>query len=286
MTHPQLSPLDVPGLLSQAGLRPNKRLGQNFLVDSVALGKVVEAADLTDDDAVLEVGAGLGSLTRYLAVGAGFVTAIELDERLFHVLTKVMAPFDNVRLVQGDILALDPAALFESGTPQKIDKGYVVAANIPYYITSAVIRHLLEARRQPQRVVLTVQREVAERICAKPGDMSLLALSVQVYGEPEITARIPAGAFYPAPQVDSSVVRVRLLKDPVIPPRQLKSFFRLAKAGFSQKRKTLRNALAGGMQWSPMQAGEILQSAGIDPQRRAETLSLEEWGKLVDAFEI
>lgn len=277
----KLKALDVPGLLRQADLRPDKRLGQNFLVDPSALDKVVEAAEITKDDIVLEVGAGLGSLTRCLAIHARHVTAIELDEALFHVLTQVMAPFHNVLLVQGDIRKLDLVSLLNGDEPEKLAQGYVVAANIPYYITSAVIRQLLEARVQPRRMVLTVQREVAERICAKPGDMNLLALSVQVYGQPEVTARIPAGAFYPAPQVDSSVVRVRLFDAPVVAREQLRRFFRLAKAGFSQKRKTLRNALSGGMHWSPQQAREVLENAAIDPQRRAETLSLEEWGRLV-----
>jgi 16S rRNA (adenine1518-N6/adenine1519-N6)-dimethyltransferase len=281
---PELPALDVPGLLRKAGLRPDKRLGQNFLVDASALNKVVQAAELDKDDVVLEIGAGLGSLTRYLAVHARQVTAVELDEHLIRILTDVLASFNNVRLVQGDILALDPVELLAIDLSPGSSKHYVVAANIPYYITSALIRQLLEARVQPRRMVLTVQREVAERICARPGDMSLLALSVQVYGQPEVTARIPAGAFYPAPQVDSSVVRVNLLEQPVIRREHLTAFFRLAKAGFSQKRKTLRNALAGGMHWSPQQAGEILQSASIDPQRRAETLSLEEWGRLVDVL--
>lgn len=280
-SYPELLPLDVSGLLRQEGLRPDKRLGQNFLVDPSALTKVVEAAEIDKDDVVLEVGAGLGSLTRCLATRARHVTAVELDDQLFRILTRVMTPFSNVHLVEGDILALDPVKLVGDDLLQ----GYVVAANIPYYITSAVIRHLLETRVQPRRMVLTVQREVAERICAKAGDMSLLSLSVQVYGNPEITARIPAGAFYPAPQVDSSVVRVRLFDEPVIKREMLKPFFRLAKAGFSQKRKTLRNALAGGMHWSPQKAADILQRAHIDPQRRAETLSLTEWGMLVEANE-
>jgi 16S rRNA (adenine1518-N6/adenine1519-N6)-dimethyltransferase len=159
-----------------------------------------------------------------------------------------------------------------------------VVANIPYYITSALIRHLLEARLKPERLVLTVQREVAERINAGPGDMSLLALSVQVYGQPRAMGRIPAGAFYPAPKVDSTVMRVDLYHTPRIALPLLNTFFRLAKAGFSQKRKTLRNALAGGLHLDPTEAADLLKSAGIDPQRRAETLFFEEWERLVEAY--
>lgn len=272
----KLEPLDIPGLLKQYGLQPNKRLGQNYLIDDIALERVVDASGVTLQDDVLEIGPGLGSLTRLLAIRARRVVAVELDAGLLPALGQVVAPFPNVTIREGDILAFDPAQLMEQA-------GFLVIANIPYYITSAVIRHLLESRRQPQRLVLTVQREVAERICAAPGDMSLLALSVQVYGHPQIVERIPAEAFYPAPQVDSAVVRVDLYPHPLMAPPVLRTFFRLAKAGFSQKRKTLRNSLSAGMRWSPEQAVSILQASGIDPQRRAETLSLAEWEALAAA---
>ena len=157
---------------------------------------------------------------------------------------------------------------------------YLVVANIPYYITSAVLRHLLESGSHPLRLVLTVQEEVAERICARPGRMSLLALSVQVFGIPEIVAYIPAEAFFPAPKVDSAVLRVEILPEPLIATPLLDTFFTLIKAGFSQKRKTLRNSLSGGLGISPADAENRLAAAGIDPMRRAETLSLEEWGQL------
>lgn len=270
-----LPALNVPDLLRTYGIKPDKRLGQNFLVDSGALKEVLQAAEIDRQASVLEIGPGLGSLTRLLARQARRVVAVELDENLLPPLYQVLAPYSNVEIVQGDILAHDPARLMG-------EAGYRVVANIPYYITSALIRHLLEARFKPQRLVLTVQREVAERICAGPGDLSLLALSVQVYGKPRIAARIPAGAFYPVPKVDSAVVRVDLAEQPAIPPADLEAFFRLAKAGFSQKRKTLRNSLAGGLHLEKTQASELLEAAGIDPKRRAETLSLEEWGKLVD----
>lgn len=275
-----LPPLHVPELLRQFGLHPDKRLGQNFLIDPAALNRIVEAASVSLQDAILEVGPGLGSLTRLLAIQARQVVAVELDSRLVPALEEVLAPYPNTRVVQGDILDLNPSELM-AGEP-----GYLVVANIPYYITSALIRHLLESNVKPQRLVLTVQHEVAERVTAPPGELSLLALSVQVYGQPRIMAHIPAGAFYPAPKVDSAVVRVDLYSEPRIPSGLLPDFFRLAKAGFSQKRKTMRNALAGGMHWSPQQAADILASIGIDPRRRAETLSLEEWEKLVDRYRL
>jgi 16S rRNA (adenine1518-N6/adenine1519-N6)-dimethyltransferase len=223
----------------------------------------------------LEIGPGLGSLTRYLAAAARRVVAVELDAALIPLLEETASPFGNIEIVHGNILNLDPAALM-GGEP------YYVAANIPYNITSAIIRHLLEASVRPLRLALTVQKEVAERICAGPGDLSLLALSVQVYGHPSIAARIPAGAFYPSPKVDSAVVRVDLYPEPCIPADRLEVFFRLIKAGFSQKRKTLRNSLAGGLGWPPARAEELLRTAGIDPMRRAETLDLEEWRRLAD----
>ncbi|MCJ7531771.1 MAG: 16S rRNA (adenine(1518)-N(6)/adenine(1519)-N(6))-dimethyltransferase RsmA [Anaerolineales bacterium] len=272
-----LPPLHVPALLRKYGLKPDRRLGQVFLVEPIALQRVVEAAEILTDDSVLEIGAGLGSLTRYLAAAASKVVAVEVDERIMPALQEILTPFTNISLVYGDILELDPAELMGQA-------GYLVVANIPYYITSVIMRHLLETRLRPQRVVLTVQREVAGRICAQPGEMNLLALSVQVYGKPRISAYIPAGSFYPLPKVDSAVIRVDIYPTPVIPYTKLDLFFRLAKAGFSQKRKTLRNALVGGLAWKTEQVEQLLQAAGIDPRRRAETLSLEEWQRLVEGF--
>jgi 16S rRNA (adenine1518-N6/adenine1519-N6)-dimethyltransferase len=279
MTGLSLPPLDIPALLRQYELRPSKGLGQNFLIDNQALQKIVAAADIGPADAVLEIGPGLGNLTRYLALAAKSVTAVELDAHLFPALAAVLAPYKNVRLVQGDILKLDPAELMDI-------PDYLVVANIPYYITSAVIRHLLESSPRPRQVVLTIQQEVADRICALPGDMSLLALSVQVYGRPQVKARIPAGAFYPPPKVDSSILCVDIYTEPVIPVPLLDTFFALAKAGFSQKRKTLRNSISAGMHLAPAETEKMLTAAGINPQRRAETLSLEEWGKLSGQYAI
>ena len=277
MTGLSLPPLQISALLRRYDLRPSKALGQNFLQDDRALQKIMRAANLEPEQTVLEIGPGLGSLTRYLALAAHSVTAVELDRKLFPALESILAPYKNVRLVQGDILKLDPADLME--TP-----GYVVVANIPYYITSVVIRHLLEARQPPGRVVLTLQKEVAERVCSGAGRMSLLALSVQVYGKPVIGTTIPAEAFYPPPKVDSAVLCIEVYSQPVIPADRLDKFFILIKAGFSQKRKTLRNALSGGLRIAPVETEELLSAAGIDPQRRAETLSLDEWRNLVEEY--
>ena len=269
----ELAPLNAAALLKRYGLRAHKGLGQNFLQDPLALEKIIDAAEIQRPDTVLEIGPGLGSLTRYLAISAKEVIAVELDPNLIPPLKAVLSPYQNVRVIQGDILKLSPNDLIT-------EKDYLVVANIPYYITSAVIRHLLKHDPKPRRIVLTVQREVAQRICAEPGDMSLLALSVQVYGKPRIAARVPAGAFFPAPKVDSAVLSVDIYPTPRVNPELLDTFFQLIKAGFSQKRKTLRNSLSSGLRISPVEAADLLTRANIDPQRRAETLSIEEWENL------
>jgi len=271
----EIPPLNAAALLKRYGLRADKSLGQNFLQDHFALEKIVTAAQIQLSDVVLEIGPGLGSLTRYLAVSAREVVAVELDEELIPPLQAVLAPHQNVRVIQGDILELSPKELVN-------ENKYLVVANIPYYITSAVIRHLLESDFKPRRIVLTIQKEVAERICAKAGDMSLLALSVQVYGKPHIAARIPAGAFFPAPKVDSAVLVIEIYLSPQIKPELLEQFFKLTKAGFSQKRKTLRNSLSSGLHIGPIASEELLAKANIDPKRRAETLSIEEWERLCE----
>jgi len=276
---PPIPPLNAADLLKQYGLRADKRLGQNFLQDPHALEKVVQIAEIRPSDTVLEIGPGLGSLTRYLAAAAQKVVAIELDENLFPPLEAVIAPYRNIQLIHGDILGIEPKEFIEQSD-------YLVVANIPYYITSALIRHLLESNPRPRRIVLTIQKEVAERICTEPGNMSLLALSVQVYGSPRIATHIPARAFFPAPKVDSSVLVVDIYSTPAVDINLLDIFFQLIKAGFSQKRKKLRNSISAGMHQSPVESEKLLRSANIDPQRRAETLSLEEWGSLSEQYSV
>lgn len=261
-------------LLEKYHLRPHKGLGQNFLSDDSVLSGIADAAGIPEHGTALEVGPGLGSLTRHLAERAERVVAVELDKDLIPVLRREFADCSNVEIVHGDILEFSPDEYFAGGD-------YYVAANIPYYITSAVIRHLLEGKARPRRLALTVQKEVAERICAAPGKLSLLALSVQVYGKADMPMIIPASAFYPEPNVDSAVVRIELFDEPLVPPEQMDNFFALAKAGFGQKRKTLRNSLSSNLHISGAEAETMLKNAGIDPMRRAETLTIEEWKKLL-----
>lgn len=273
----EIPPLNASTLLKQHGLRADKKLGQNFLQDPFALESITAAAEIQPTDTVLEVGPGLGSLTRYLAATARQVIVVELDSDLIPPLETVTKPYGNVHIVHGDILKIPPNELIT--TP-----GYLVVANIPYYITSAIIRHLLENEPKPRRIVLTIQKEVADRICAAPGDMSLLALSVQVYGQPRIAKRIPANAFYPAPKVDSAVLCVDIYPTPRIQDELLEIFFKLTRAAFSQKRKTLRNSLSSGLHIAASEAERLLKDAGIDPMRRAETMSIEEWKSLCELY--
>ncbi len=265
--------MDIKSLLRPFNLTPKRSLGQNFLSDLAVLDRIASAAEVGPEDAVLEVGPGLGTLTEVLAARARQVVAVELDDRLWPALQHVLAPYPNVHLVHADILETDPAALL-SGP-------YKVVANVPYYITSAILRHLLEARTAPALMVLTVQAEVAERLAAEPGDMSLLAVSVQFYGNVEVVGRVKAGSFYPPPDVDSAIVRVDLRRGPFLPLAEAEGFFRVVRAGFSQRRKQLKNTLAAGLARKPADVAAALTLAGVDPARRAETLSLEEWARIV-----
>jgi 16S rRNA (adenine1518-N6/adenine1519-N6)-dimethyltransferase len=269
----------VAALLRAHGLRPRKGLGQNFLTDPVLLGRIVAAADLTPGDMVVEVGAGTGTLTRLLAEQAGRVVALELDDGLVRILHDELAHLTNVEIHHCDVLSFS--------TAEFPDRGFKLVGNLPYYITSAVLRHFLEKVPRPQLMVVTVQREVADRIVAQPGKMSLLAVSVQFYGQPRIVARVPAGAFYPAPKVDSAVVRIdvgegtaALLGEGIDEAK----YFRVVRAGFSQKRKTLRNSLSAGLGLSTASAGALLEEAGVDARRRAQTLSLEEWAAVAETL--
>jgi len=231
---------------------PKKSLGQNFLVDASYLDRIVAAAELEAGDVVLEIGPGVGTLTRRLAAQAGEVVAVELDDRLIELLRADFAGQPHVHIVHNDILEIDPPALLAAYLPTELpheeslakQAGYKVVANLPYYITSLVLRHLLEAAPPPTLAVVMVQKEVAERICAKPGDLSLMAIGVQFYAKPRLIHRVPAGAFYPAPKVDSAILRLDVQAQPTVTAVAPQAFFRVVRAGFGQKRKQLANSLS------------------------------------------
>jgi len=285
-------------ILDRYGIAPKQSLGQNFLYDEGLLARITAAADLSPGDAVLEIGPGLGALTRQLAQAAGRVVAVELDDRLLPILRYELEPFANVEIVHADILTFDVGAHF--------DGPFVVVANVPYYITGAILRRLLEGRPRPKRMVMTVQREVADRLTAKPPRMSLLAVSVQYYGTVRLVGAVKAGAFWPRPEVDSAVIRIDVERrestddtdftdeDSLQSVSSVKSvdssstsdesFFRVVRAGFSEKRKQLKNNLR---QLGPGDEAiaAALEAAGIDGRRRAETLAVKEWEALVAALE-
>ena len=280
--------MDSGRILREAGLRPRKGLGQNFLVDPTVPARIAAAADLAPADRVVEVGPGLGVLTEELArrldPQQGCLIAVELDESLLPLLRERMAAYPHFHLVQGDVLKLAPATLpAVCGTP---DAPYRVVANLPYYITSAVLRHFLSAAHPPNRMVVMVQREVAVRMVAAPPEMSLLAVSVQFYGAPRIVLRVPPGAFHPPPKVESAVVRVDVYPPDARPVTVAGEahFFSVARAGFGQKRKQLANSLADGLRLPKALVLDRLALAGIVGTRRAETLTLAEWATLSAAL--
>ncbi|MBN1160656.1 MAG: ribosomal RNA small subunit methyltransferase A [Dehalococcoidales bacterium] len=273
--------------LRKYDIRARKGLAQHFLVDDAVLDKILETADLSRDDTVIEVGPGLGFMTAELARRAGWVIAIELDNRLASILQETL-PYENIIVLNEDVLGTDPARLLKGSAPHFPPQlsSYKVVANLPYYITSPVLRHFLEAKVKPEVMVVMVQREVAEVICAKAGQRSLLSIAVQFYGRPSIVAEIPAASFYPPPEVDSAVVRIDVYKKPPVPVTDTEGFFRLVRAGFSAARKQVANSLAQGLGLPKAEVQELLQKSGIDPSRRAETFTLEEWAALFREYSL
>lgn len=266
--------------LTDLGISPKKSLGQNFLVDDRIAERIVAAAGVSRETLAIEIGAGTGALTRHLTGLARQVVAIELDARLLPLLAQSLGEHaDGCSIVHGDVLDLDLAALADKhGGPPLVFLG-----NLPYYITSHALRRMLECAARPTSVVVMVQLEVAQRMVAQPGDMSLLSVSTQFYGRPELLFKVHPAAFYPQPDVDSAVVRVTPHPHP--PEADAHTFFSLARAGFQQRRKQLHNTLASGLGLARDTAAELLLRSGIDPSRRAETLSIHEWITLCHTYQ-
>ena len=229
------------------------------------------------------MGAGDGVLTQGLASSAGKVIAVEIDAELYRRLGDRLASRPNVVPVCGDILSLSPEELVARA---QASPPYVVVANLPYYIASAVVRHFLEAAQSPQRMIVTVQAEVAQGMAALPGRMSLLSVSVQLYAQPKILFYVPPRAFHPPPKVRSAVLHLQVRPQPALAVDDREAFFRLVRAGFAAPRKQLRNALALGLRTDTASALSLLAAAGIEPSRRAQTLSLEEWGHLYQVWRL
>jgi 16S rRNA (adenine1518-N6/adenine1519-N6)-dimethyltransferase len=272
-------------LLRQFGFKPKKRLGQHFLIDEAVLEHILSAAELNPGDIVIEVGPGLGMLTEGLAKRGAKVIAVELDSKLVALLKKQLAAFPDVKIVHADILKVTPRQLLQDNSPaSELVHGYKVIANLPYYITSPVLSHFLGAEPRPSEMVVMVQEEVGEAIAAAPGKMRLLSVKSQFYSKPAIISRVPAVSFYPPPKVDSVILRLAVYSRPPIDVSDIAGFFDIVMHGFSSPRKQLRNSLAHSLEMTPNQVASLLEKAGIEAKRRAETLNLEEWRELWKTF--
>ena len=305
----------IKALLRKYGIHPLKALGQNFLISKNVLEKIIEAANLKPDDIVLEIGPGIGTLTKELAHRVEKVVAVEKDRGMVEILKETLKEFDNVEIIEADILNFEveslavrvtkPISFSGDGylTSKRNQSGpryrnhnrftsYKVVANLPYYITSPVIRKFLETDTPPKEMFLMVQKEVGQRICAKPPKMSLLAVSVQFYAGPEIISFVPKNCFWPRPKVDSAIIKLRVESRELGVDKDL--FFKIVQAGFSQPRKQLINSLSSGLasnlsngvELNKVKIKEWLKNNGISPTRRAETLSVQDWIKLTKSISI
>lgn len=272
----------IKSLLKKYNIHPRKYLGQNFLISRKVLGEIIEAAELSKEDTVLEIGPGIGVLTLELAKKAKKVIAVEKDPKMVEIVRDVLTVLNvkNVEIVQSDVLKLQTKNY-------KLPTNYRVVANIPYYITSPVIRMFLEAENKPKSMVLMTQKEVSQRICAKPPKMSLLSVSVQFYAEPEIISYVPKRYFWPRPKVDSAILKISPLDfaqgkqiDADLPQIHTNLFFEIVKAGFSSKRKFLANNLSRVLKKDKKEIKKILIQAKINQKSRAENLDIEDWIKI------
>lgn len=279
-----LSKKEIKKIFTSEDLKILKNLGQNFLIDKTVLDKIIGASDLDKNDVVIEIGPGLGTLTQELSARCKKVIAIEKDNKMAEMLenkiSNIKCQISNTVILNDDILKINLDELIKKYSP---DGKYKLVSNIPYYITSPIIKLFLEAETKPELIILLVQKEVAERICAKPGKLSILALSVQIYGEPEIVDYVDKSAFYPEPKVDSAILRIKNIEKGA-PDRALKedykNLFRIIKIGFSSKRKKLLNNLSAGLNISKKESEKILTEVKINPNARAQELKLEDWKNL------
>jgi len=264
--------------LNILGIKPKKSLGQNFLVNKNVYQKIITALEIKKGDKIIEIGPGLGTLTSFLAESRAKVIAVEKDHKLVDYLKNKFANQKNVTIIEDDILRFDPKNYKLKA------KSYKLVGNIPYYLTSHLLRLIFEKWPSPKIVALTLQKEVAQRIVAKPPNMSLLAVSVQYYSRPGIVDYIPRRSFYPAPDVDSAIIKLVPQEQFATYQENTKNFFRIVRAGFSGKRKQLINSLARGLKIKKDTIESKLKAAGVDPRRRAETLTLEEWQKITNTL--
>ena len=266
----------IKNLLLKYSARPSKGLGQHFLIDKKVLYKIIQAADLKPGDVILEVGSGIGILTLELAKKVKKVVAVEKDFKMIAVLKEVLRDYKNVEIVRDDILKVNLNDFILK------PKAYKIVANIPYYLTSYLIRNFLEIDNPPKEMILMIQKEVAQRIVTRPPRMSLLAVSVQFYAKPEIIAFVPKKSFWPQPKIDSAIIKITINKKQLIIDRDL--FFKIVKAGFSQPRKQILNNLAKGLKLNKEVVKSWFQKNKIKSEQRAETLNVKDWINLTKTF--
>lgn len=271
----------VKSVLSKHGFTFSKALGQNFLVNPTVCPKMAEMCGVTENSGVIEIGPGAGVLTYELSQRSKKVVSIELDKRLLPVLDETLAECDNVKIINNDALKIDFHKLIDE---EFENMDVVVCANLPYYITSQVIMRLLEERLPIKSLTVMVQKEAAQRICAEPGtrDTGAVSIAVRYYAQPEILFKVMPGSFVPPPKVESSVIKLNVLKNPPISPKDEKLFFKIIKSAFAQRRKTLSNSLSSGLSFSKQQIISVLESCSIKQTARAEELSMEQFEMLAD----
>lgn len=274
--------ISIKDLLKQHNIKPNKIMGQNFLIDEGVVDQMIKASDLSKSDIVLEVGPGLGGLTEKIAQKVKKVIAVEKDKKIIEILKESLRDYKNIEIIHGDILTLLPSSELGSRCQAPSlarNKSYKIVANIPYYLTSHLIRKLLELDNPPQTVVFLMQKEVAERICATPPKMTLLSVSVQIYSQPEILYYVPKQSFWPKPKVDSAIIKISNIQKPK--GVDIKKFFKLVKAGFSSPRKQLANNLSKKLKINKEEIKTALIELGFDAQIRAERLTVNDWVRLL-----
>ncbi len=277
------NPKETIRVIQENGFTFQKRFGQNFLIDDYVIDKIIRASDIGPDSEVLEIGPGIGTLTQHLAENAGRVVAVEIDTKLIPILEKTLQEYDNVEVINGDIMKQDIGAIFEG-------RSFSIVANLPYYITTPIIMSLLESRVPAETITVMIQKEVADRMQASPGskDYGALSLAVQYYSEPYLAANVPPNCFIPRPNVGSAVIRLKILKQPPVSVKDEKHMFSLIRAAFNQRRKTLVNAVRNyeGLAYEREEIEDALTKLGYDVRIRGEALDLEGFAKLSDALMI
>jgi 16S rRNA (adenine1518-N6/adenine1519-N6)-dimethyltransferase len=281
----------LKNLLRRYGLKPNFTYGQNFLVDDLVLQDIVDAAEVTSEDNILEIGPGIGNLTRLLCERAGFVLSVEKDPKFLPVLKAIKKEYKNFWYEIADALEFDfqrgfreqgRGVIEQNEPPPLTPHPYKVVANIPYFITGKILKMLMTAKHKPTSITILTQKEVARNIIAKAGELSVLAISVQLYGEPKIIQIVQAKSFYPAPKVDSAVLQIKIFDKPKYEVADEKKFFKILKACFTGKRKQIHNTLKNNLMLSKEDVDRILSDTKINPAARPQELSIEDWIKLVN----